>query len=55
MAYSTCGPKGWGFGLAPEDSAPWKAPVKVHGYTGSWLHLGPFAEGGTSPRKPTGI
>ncbi|MNI11279.1 Unsaturated rhamnogalacturonyl hydrolase YteR [compost metagenome] len=43
VAYSTCSGEGWGFHLNGDwTNAGLTAPVKVHGYSGAWLHLGPF-------------
>ncbi|OXM83638.1 glycoside hydrolase family 88/105 protein [Paenibacillus rigui] len=43
-AYSTCGSRGWGFQLNAELTQQALAvPVKVRGYSGVWLHLGPFS------------
>ncbi|MDD9271615.1 glycoside hydrolase family 105 protein [Paenibacillus sp. GCM10023248] len=48
VAYSTCGDEGWGFGLLGDlTNAALFAPVKVHGYAGEWLHLGPLAADST--------
>jgi unsaturated rhamnogalacturonyl hydrolase len=44
VAYSTCSSEGWGFQLLGDlKSVVLNTPIKVHGYAGKWLHLGPFA------------
>ncbi|MDQ1913482.1 glycoside hydrolase family 88 protein [Paenibacillus sp. GD4] len=41
----SAGEQGWGFQLEPlQGGLELAAPRKVHGYSGSWLYLGPFPQ-----------